>query len=425
MADPDDRNLPPDDAPDTDSDEPQPWGAGAASPGARWRRRALWAGGVAVAVVVAVVVGWQFVAPLMPRAVTGMFEDAEPSPDPELASLGARIEALESTVARLDGHSAATAATAKAALPRSEAARLGTRIEALETRPAPGPTAPDKRIDPLVERVDALASRLEAFERVAAASARAPSGVEGAGSSPALAALLAENARLAAELGRMTERIARLEAAGDPELARKVESADARVEGIEADLKRLSESNRTRKGDALLLAVGQLREAAAGSRPFDVELDLVIKAAAGDPRIEEAAAPLAEVARKGVPTRAALEAQFPELAARAAQADLASEEGGWLNRTAARFSRVVTVRRVGEGAEEGDGALAAIARAENRLAAGDLAAAAAALEELEGAPGKVYGKWRQSAKARAAIDAAIAGLSRRAVERFAAAGGAG
>ena len=424
MADPDDRSRPPDDRPDTGGDEPQPWGAGAAPPGARWRRRAIWAGAVAVVVVVAVGVGWPLVAPLMPRAVTAMFEEAKPTPDPELASLGARIEALETAVARLDGRIAATAATARAALPQSEAARLGSRIEALETRPAPGPPAPDERVDPLVERVDSLAGRLDTMERVAA-GAGAPSGAEGAGSSPALAALLAENARLAAELGRMTERIARLEAAGDPELASKVESAGARVAGMEADLKRLSESDRTRKGDALLLAVGQLREAAAGSRPFDVELQLVLKASAEDPGIGETAHPLAAFSRKGVPTRAALEAQFAELAARAAQADLASEEGDWLNRTAARFSRVVTVRRVGEGAERGDGALAAIARAENRLAAGDLAAAAAALEALEGAPAKVFDTWRSDAGARAGIDAAIAGLSRRAVERFAAAGGAG
>ena len=425
MADPDDRKFPPGDVPDTDDDEPQPWGAGAAPPGARWRRRALWAGAAAVAVVVAVTVGWPSVAPLMPDAVTALFEDADPSPDPEQASLGARIEALESAVARLDGRIASAAATAGAALPRSDAARLGTRIEALETRPAPSPPAPDKRIDPLLEKVDALGGRLDRLERVAAATAGTPSAAEGAGTSPTLAALLAENARLAAELGRMTERIARLEAAGGPELAGKVEAAGARVEGIEADLKRLSESGRTRKGDALLLAVGQLREAASGSRPFDVELQLVLKAATGEAGIGEAAGPLAAFSREGVPTRAALKAQFPGLAARAAQAALAPEEGNWLNRTAARFSRVVTVRRVGEGAERGEGALAAIARAENQLAVGDLAAAAAALEGLEGAPDEVFGEWREGAGARATIDVAIARLSRRAIERFAAAGGAG
>ena len=419
MAEPDNRNPPPDDAPEADRDEPQPWGAGAAPPRARWQRLAVWAGAGVVLVVVAATLAWPLVGPLLPRAVTAMFEDAEPPP--ELAALGARIEALESAAARLDGRIAAAAATARAALPKSEAARLGTRIGALETRPAPLPPTPDGRIAPLVERVEALAGRLGTIERVAAASP----GEGGAVAAPGLAALLAENARLAAALGRMTERIARLESAADPELARMAAAAGARVDGLEADLKRLAEADRTRKGDALLLAVGQLREAAAGTRPFDAELELVLKAAGGDAVIGEAAKPLAALAPTGIPTRAALKARFPTLAARAAQADLASEEGDWLNRTAARFSRVVTVRRVGEGAEEGEGALAAIARAENRLAAGDLGAAAAALEALDGAPASVFGEWRAAAKARAAADAAIARLSRRAVERFAAAGGAG
>ena len=86
---------------------------------------------------------------------------------------------------------------------------------------------------------------------------------------------------------------------------------------------------------------------------------------------------------------------------------------------------MVTIRRVGEGAEQGEGALAVIARAESRLAAGDLAAASAALDGLDGAPAKSFDGWRKAAAARAAADAAIARLSRRAVERFAAAGGGG
>ena len=419
MAETDNRNRPPDDTAGAERDEPQPWGAGAAPPRARWQRLAVWTGAGVVLVVVAATLAWPLVGPLLPRAVTAMFEDAEPPP--ELTALGARIEVLERAAARLDGRIAAAAATAKAALPQSEAARLGTRIGALETRPAPLPPAPNGRVAPLVERVEALAGRLETIERVAAASP----GEGGAVAASGLAALLAENARLAAALGRMTERIARLESAADPELARMVASAGARVDGLEADLKHLAEADRTRKGDALLLAVGQLREAAAGARPFDAELELVLKAAGGDAGIEDAAKPLAALAPNGIRTRAALKAGFPQLAARAAQADLASEEGDWLNRTAARFSRVVTIRRVGEGAEEGEGALAAIARAENRLATGDLGAAATALEGLDGAPARVFGDWRAAAKARAAADAAIVRLSRRAVERFAAAGGAG
>ncbi len=421
MAERDDRDTTRGDPRGTDGDEPQPWGAGAGPPRARWRRWAPWGGAGVVLVLIAIAVGWPWVGSLMPRSVTAMFEETEPRPDPAQAALEARVEALETAAARLDGRVASATATAKGALPKGEAARLGARIEALETRPAPPPPAPDGRVAPLAERVEALAARLEAIERWNAASP----GEGGAAAAPGVAALLAENARLAAALGRMTERIARLEAAADPELAGKVESAGTRVDGIEARLKRLTEAERTRTGDALLLAVGQLREAAAGSRAFDAELELVLKTAGGDAGIEEAAEPLAAIARRGVPTRAALEARFPALAARAAQAGLVSEEGDWLNRTAARLSRVVTIRRVGEGAERGEGALATIARAENRLAAGDLAGAAAALEDLQGAPARTFDDWRGAAAARAATDAAVARLSRRAVERLAAAGQAG
>ena len=408
-----DASPPPDRAADETGNEPQPWGAGAASPYAQWRRRAVWAAGAAI-VLAAIAIGWPAIETLMPRAVTEIFAGGEAPADPETTALAMRIEALESAVAGLDGRIAAAAAKAGASLPRAGAARLDARIAALETRPAPRPAPPDRRIAPLVERVEALSGRLAALEG-APAPARAPSGES--------------SAEAAAALGRVTERIARLEAAleaaGDPRLAEKVDAAGARVDGIEAELKRLAAAERTRKGDALLLAVGQLREAAAGPRAFDAALQLVLKAAGGDAGIEDAAKPLAAAAAAGIPTRAALENRFPALAAKAAQSALAPEDGDWLDRTASRLSRVVTIRRVGEGTEQGEGALAVIARAESRLAAGDLAAAAAALDGLGGAPGKAFDDWRKAAAARAAADAAIARLSRRAVERFAAAGGGG
>ncbi len=411
MAERDPSAAPPDDAaPDTE-DRPQPWGAGAAALRAWRRRRAVWIAAVAVFAVAAIAIAWPAVETLVPRAVTGIFAGGEAPPDPALARLAMRIEALESAVARFDGRIAAAAARAGAALPQAEAARLGRRIAALETRPAPRPPPPDARIAPLVERVEALA------RRVAALAAAGPSAGGAAGSAAA--------ARLDDALGRAEARIARLEAAlettGDPDLAGMVNAAGARIDGIEAALGRLAAAERTRKGDALLLAVGQLRAAASGPRPFDAELGLVLEAAGGDAGIAGAAQPLAPLAPDGVPTRAALEREFPALAARAAQAALAPEDGDWLDRTAARLSRVVTIRRVGEG--EGEGALAVVARAEARLAAGDLAAAAEALDGLDGAPALVFGDWRRTAAARAAADAAIARLGSLAVARFAAGGG--
>ncbi|MDE0058324.1 MAG: hypothetical protein OXP07_09385, partial [Defluviicoccus sp.] len=161
MAERDPSTKPPDDAATEtgNRDEAQPWGAGADPPLARWRRRAIWAAGAVVAVA-ALVIGWPVIETVIPRAVTGIFAGGETPPDPALTRLAMRIEALESTVARLDGRIAAAAARAGAALPQAEAARLGRRIAALETRPAPRPPPPDARIAPLAERVDALASRI-------------------------------------------------------------------------------------------------------------------------------------------------------------------------------------------------------------------------------------------------------------------------
>ena len=126
----------------------------------------------------------------------------------------------------------------------------------------------------------------------------------------------------------------------------------------------------------------------------------MLQAAGGDAGIAESAAPLTPLAPAGVPTRTALEQAFPPLAAKAAQAALAPEDGNWLDRTASRLSRVVTIRRVGEGVADAEDALSVIARAESRLAAGDLAAASAALQALDAAPARVFGEWRQAAAAR-------------------------
>ncbi len=396
---------PPDDAAGPDRDEPQPWGAGAAPLRRRW---AVWAAGGAVLAAAAIALGWPLISPLMPRAVTDLFADAEAPPDPAITALAVRTEALEGEVARLRNDLSAAAAQAGAAAPRSEAAQLAARIEALENRPAP--PSHDERIAVLAERVEALAEGLDTLRRLPAAP--------GEGDAPAAGAV--ENARLQAALSRMEDRVAALEGllrtVRDPALASLVESADARVDGIEADVKRLLEDRKTRKRDALLLAVGQLREALAGPRPFGAELDLVLGTAGDDPGIREAARPLEALAAEGVPTRAALVRRFPALAVRAAQAALVPEEGDWLDKTAARLSRVVTIRRVGEGAQEGGGALAALARAETLAAAGDLAGAAAALADVGGAPGRVLGEWREQARARADADDALARLSRRAVE---------
>ena len=73
----------------------------------------------------------------------------------------------------------------------------------------------------------------------------------------------------------------------------------------------------------------------------------------------------------------------------------------------------MTVRRVGE--VEGAETDAVLARAERRLAAGELAAAVGLIEGLDGPAIEAARDWLARAKARQTALAALAGLQRRAI----------
>jgi hypothetical protein len=80
-----------------------------------------------------------------------------------------------------------------------------------------------------------------------------------------------------------------------------------------------------------------------------------------------------------------------------------------LERAAGNLMRLVTIRPVGADAE-GDHAAARVARAEARLADGDLAGAVAELEGLEGAPAEAAAPWLEQARTRLAAENALQGL---------------
>jgi uroporphyrinogen-III synthase len=77
--------------------------------------------------------------------------------------------------------------------------------------------------------------------------------------------------------------------------------------------------------------------------------------------------------------------------------------------------RLVTVRPVGDDVR-GDTAEARVARAEAALDKGDLAAAVAELDQLEGRPAEAAADWLSRAKARLGADQAVAGLRAQATD---------
>ncbi len=426
-----------------EEEAPQPWGAGARP--LRKKRTRLWAGLAVLVLFAAGWTAWPALEALLPSGMKAVFEDKPRGPDLAVLALAGRIDRLEAEIARLDSvRLAARSGGDGPALAEIQAtvSRLTSRLGALEAKPVPqdsGAPPSDDRIEALTERLDALeqagaqtdplAERLNKIEHRVASDTGAA----------ALARVSAENRRLAAALERMSAQIAGIEARraeivetleaqarlGEAQagLGRDLQTVAGRLERLEAKAARLADADLTRKGDALLLAIGQLREAIAGNRPFSAELDTVLRIVGPESFLAEVTTPLAPLAARGIETQAQLIARFPRLAVKAAQAAIAPEEGGWIGRTVARLARVVTVRRVGEDVS-GETAMAALARAEAALAKGDLAAVEAAFHPIAGKPAEVLAEWRAAALARTAAQTAIARLSNETIARLSRAAGA-
>jgi hypothetical protein len=111
-----------------------------------------------------------------------------------------------------------------------------------------------------------------------------------------------------------------------------------------------------------------------------------------------------------VPTRAELSSAFNRAAAEAVAADMGASQDGMLGGVLRRLNDVITVRRV-DASAEGDSVDARLARAETKLAAGDLQQAVAIVEQLpEPAKGEMA-SWLEQARSRIAAERALSQLS--------------
>ena len=142
-----------------------------------------------------------------------------------------------------------------------------------------------------------------------------------------------------------------------------------------------------------------------------------MKIAGPDSFVGEVTTSIEPLAARGIETQDQLVRRFPALAAKAARAAIAPEEGDWMDRTVARLAHVVTVRRVGEDVS-GETTMVALARAEAKLARGDLAGGEAALDPVAGKPAEVLAEWRAAALARIAAKNALGRLSKEIIERL-------
>jgi hypothetical protein len=324
--------------------------------------------------------------------------------DPRVTGLSERITALE---AKAGEELAAKDATIQELQKERErlSAELVEALARLET--VEKSMASVRQIAEAAAQMDEASAAKESLQRL---SARL-SALEKAGGSAEDSTALAENlAAVRAAEARSRELADLLQ-----KLERESGDAAASKQALVGVEKRLEEIERRA---ALVLAVGQLREAVQRGGGYAREVDTVKGLAAGDAGVEAALMPLAQHAKTGVPRLAQLRDDFSAMAGNVV-ARAGAGGDGWLDRLAARIGGLVRIRRTdATGSETVEGL---VAQAEHRLQAGDLAGAVSALEglgKLSADAAAAAASWLGRAKIRAAAERALAALHIHAVSQL-------
>lgn len=198
-----------------------------------------------------------------------------------------------------------------------------------------------------------------------------------------------------------------------PVTASGYEDLEVRLASVEAS------QQRTLSAAGAALAAAGLAEAAQTSRPFEAELAALERVLPLSPDAR-ALRPMAET---GVPSRAALAAEYADIAARASTAARQPGEGaGIVDRILHALSGIISIRRVGETA--GNSPDAVLARAERQADEGDLTGALNTLRALPAGAANAMAPWRARAQQRVALDQHLANIRAQALADLSTAGGA-
>ena len=334
-----------------------------------------------------------------------------------------RFSELESRVRQLAA-GASPAAESRRALRdiANKIEGLEVRVRALEATAAVAPALadpaqPDAALAGRVEAVEgalaALKAELDEVTQKIAAASEAPPAAPAAAPAP-VNADAAQLAELAAQITQFSLAVQDLSGTVE-ELRQRVQAMEstppaatadqvAALKGRVAALEEAAPDDSARQA-ALAAIVGRMASAAAEGRPFKAELDALKKVA---PEGFDAA-PFEARAATGVPTAAALSARLAALDG-AIRAGASADRGGdWLDDLARDMAGLVTVRRLDE--PQGDAPEDRLDRARSRAGAGDLASAADELDGLQGQARAAAAEWIDMARARVALDAAIADLN--------------
>ncbi len=271
------------------------------------------------------------------------------------------------------------------------------------TTPAPTTSDPTTSDKALLARIAVLEAKLAGFETT----------ITGA------------EQRITEDAGKATaETSATLEA-----LARRLRTVEAemvtaaglagRIVALEQDIEALRRAApggpSPSRGVVLALGAVELRDAIGRGAPFAAEIAALKQAFANDAPVMAVLESLSKWAPRGVPSHDDLARRLERLAPRLLRAAKRPADGGWIEETWARISALVVIRPTG-GDVVGDKPGAVLARAEAKLALGDLDGAVGEAERLSGPAAAAAGEWLAAARARLGAKAAIAALSARAAD---------
>lgn len=214
-------------------------------------------------------------------------------------------------------------------------------------------------------------------------------------------------------IGALAQRIDTLEERSADAAA--VLALAARITQVEATAESLVSEQTGAVG--FLLAVSQLQSAVGSGAPYALELETASAFAARLDGVTVDFAELASTAGTGLTPRRALRRQFDDLAPALIRAGVLPEaSSSWLQRTLDRLLSVVSIRRLGDDGSAAVGAV--ITRAENALNDGNLAAAVAAAEILDGLAADTIAPWLGTARQRVIAEQALADLTTQAIAQM-------
>ncbi len=194
------------------------------------------------------------------------------------------------------------------------------------------------------------------------------------------------------------------------DLQQLVLGMSGRVDTLEQELEQAKEDNdsladmldgitgQELKAAAMMLAVSQLRSSLMQGNSYEKDLETVRQLAGDDPELQAAITKIAPLAETGIMSRESLSREFKGLAGDIVMAKLSGEDVSWQDKAKTRFQNLIKIEK--DGLAEGQDTQAIVSRAQTYMDEGDIQAAIAELQKLEGGSAEVAQPWIQQAQAR-------------------------